>query len=86
MNGDPSTSVLAQLLNRARSSSENYNLLLSLFAIDRPLERSSVIAAPRSILLRRLSAGSTRLIPVDRIAAPNANAGRKRSFERRKYA
>ncbi len=34
MSVDRSASVLARLLNRSRSSGENYNLLLSRFAIE----------------------------------------------------
>lgn len=35
MSADRSASVLARLLNRSRSTGENYNLLLSRFAIER---------------------------------------------------
>lgn len=42
MSTDRSASVLARLLNRSRSTGENYNLLLSRFAIERLLYRLSV--------------------------------------------
>jgi hypothetical protein len=42
MSADRSASVLARLLNRSRSTGENYNLLLSRFAIERLLYRLSV--------------------------------------------
>lgn len=42
MTADRSASVLARLLNRSRSTGENYNLLLSRFAIERLLYRLSV--------------------------------------------
>ena len=41
MSADRSASVLARLLNRSRSTGENYNLLLSRFAIERRLHRLS---------------------------------------------
>jgi hypothetical protein len=41
MSPDRSASVLARLLNRSRSTGENYNLLLSRFAIERMLYRLS---------------------------------------------
>ena len=42
MSVDRSASVLARLLNRSRSTGENYNLLLPRFAIERLLNRLSV--------------------------------------------
>lgn len=42
MSADRSASVLARLLNRSRNTGENYNLLLSRFAIERLLYRLSV--------------------------------------------
>jgi hypothetical protein len=42
VSADRSASVLARLLNRARSTGENYNLLLSRFAIERLLYRLSI--------------------------------------------
>ena len=42
MSADRSASVLARLLNRSRSTGENYNLLLSRFAIERLLYRLSI--------------------------------------------
>ena len=42
MSADRSASVLARLLNLSRSTGENCNLLLSRFAIERPLYRLSV--------------------------------------------
>lgn len=42
MSADRSASVLARLLNRSRTTGENYNLLLSRFAIERLLYRLSV--------------------------------------------
>lgn len=42
MSADRSASVLARLLNRSRSTGENYNLLLSRFVIERLLYRLSV--------------------------------------------
>ena len=60
MSADRSASVLARLLNRSRSTGENYNLLLSRFAIERLLYRLSV--SPRTSELD----GSTR---VDAICA-----------------
>jgi hypothetical protein len=42
MSADRSASVLARLLNRSRRTGENYNLLLSRFAIERLLYRLSV--------------------------------------------
>ena len=42
MSADRSASVLARLLNRSRSTGENYNLMLSRFAIERLLYRRSV--------------------------------------------
>jgi len=44
MSADRSASVLARLLNRSRSTGENYNLLLSRFAIKRLLYRLSASA------------------------------------------
>lgn len=41
MSADRSASVLARLLNRSRSTGENYNLLLSRFVIERLLYRLS---------------------------------------------
>ena len=46
MSADRSASVLARLLNRSRSTGENYNLLLSRFAIERLLYRLSVSRMP----------------------------------------
>jgi hypothetical protein len=42
MSADRAASVLARLLNRSRSTGENYNLLLSRFVIQRLLFRLSV--------------------------------------------
>lgn len=42
MTADRAASVLARLLNRSRSTGENYNLLLSRFVIERLLFRLSV--------------------------------------------
>jgi hypothetical protein len=42
MSADRAASVLARLLNRSRSTGENYNLLLSRFVIERLLYRLSV--------------------------------------------
>ena len=42
MTADRAASVLASLLNRSRSTGENYNLLLSRFVIERLLFRLSV--------------------------------------------
>lgn len=48
MSADRSASVFAGLLNRSRWPGENYNLLLSRFAIERPPYRLSVSAHPGS--------------------------------------
>lgn len=47
-----SASVLARLLNRSRSTGENYNLLLSRFAIERLLYRLSVSPHANSFVLK----------------------------------
>ncbi len=52
MSADCSASVLARLLNRSRSTGENYNLLLSRFAIERLLYRLSVSPHAGSFVLK----------------------------------
>jgi len=52
MSADRSASVLARLLNRSRSTGENYNLLLSRFAIERLLYRLSVSQHAGSFVLK----------------------------------
>lgn len=52
MSADRSASVLARLLNRSRSTGENYNLLLSQFAIERLLYRLSVSPHAGSFVLK----------------------------------
>jgi len=52
MSADRSASVLARLLNRSRSTGENYNLLLSRFAIERLLYRLSVSPHANSFVLK----------------------------------
>lgn len=52
MSADRSASVLARLLNRSRSTGENYNLLLSRFAIERLLYRLSVSPHAGSFVLK----------------------------------
>lgn len=52
MSADRSASVLARLLNRSRSTGENYNLLLSRFAIERLLYRLSVYPHAGSFVLK----------------------------------
>jgi hypothetical protein len=52
MSADRSVSVLARLLNRSRSTGENFNLLLSRFAIERLLYRLSVSPHAGSSVLR----------------------------------
>jgi hypothetical protein len=52
MSADRSASVLARLLNRSRSTGENYNLLLSRFAIERLLYRLSVSPYAGSFVLK----------------------------------
>jgi hypothetical protein len=52
MSVDRSASVLARLLNRSRSTGENYNLLLSRFAIERLLYRLSVSPHAGSFVLK----------------------------------
>ena len=52
MSTDRSASVLARLLNRSRSTGENYNLLLSRFAIERLLYRLSVSPHAGSFVLK----------------------------------
>ena len=52
MSADRSASVLARLLNRSRSTGENYNLLLSRFAIERLLYRLSVSPHTGSFVLK----------------------------------
>lgn len=52
MSADRSASVLARLLNRSRSTGENYNLLLSRFAIERLLYRLSVSPHSGSFVLK----------------------------------
>lgn len=52
MSADRSASVLARLLNRSRSTGENYNLLLSRFVIERLLYRLSVSAHAGNFVLK----------------------------------
>ena len=52
MSADRSTSVLARLLNRSRSTGENYNLLLSRYVIERLLFRLSVSPHAGSFVLK----------------------------------
>jgi hypothetical protein len=52
MSADRSASVLARLLNRSRNTGENYNLLLSRFAIERLLYRLSVSPHAGSFVLK----------------------------------
>lgn len=52
MSAERSASVLARLLNRSRSTGENYNLLLSRFAIERLLYRLSVSPHAGSFVLK----------------------------------
>lgn len=52
MSADRPASVLARLLNRSRSTGENYNLLLSRFAIERLLYRISVSAHAGNFVLK----------------------------------
>ena len=52
MSADRSASVLARLLNRSRSTGENYNLLLSRFAIERLLYRLSVSPQASNFVLK----------------------------------
>jgi hypothetical protein len=52
MSADRSASVLTRLLNRSRSTGENYNLLLSRFAIERLLYRLSVSPHAGSFVLK----------------------------------
>ena len=52
MSADRSASVLARLLNLSRSTGENYNLLLSRFAIERLLYRLSVSPHAGSFVLK----------------------------------
>lgn len=52
MSADRSASVLARLLNRSRSTGENYNLLLSRLAIERLLYRLSVSPHAGSFVLK----------------------------------
>ncbi len=52
MSADRSASVLARLLNRSRGTGENYNLLLSRFAIERLLHRLSVSPHASSFVLK----------------------------------
>lgn len=52
MSADRSASVLARLLNRSRSTGENYNLLLSRFVIERLLYRLSVSPHAGSFVLK----------------------------------
>lgn len=52
MSADRSASVLARLLNRSRSTGENYNLLLSRFAIERLLYRLSVSPHASNFVLK----------------------------------
>jgi hypothetical protein len=52
MSADRAASVLARLLNRSRDTGENYNLLLSRFAIERLLFRLSVSPHARSFVLK----------------------------------
>lgn len=52
MSADRSASVLARLLNRSRSTGENYNLLLSRYVIERLLFRLSVSPHAGSFVLK----------------------------------
>lgn len=52
MSADRSASVLARLLNRSRSTGENYNLLLSRFVIERLLYRLSVSPHANGFVLK----------------------------------
>ena len=52
MSADRAASVLARLLNRSRSTGENYNLLLSRFAIERLLFRLSVSPHASTFVLK----------------------------------
>jgi hypothetical protein len=52
MSADRAASVLARLLNRSRSTGENYNLLLSRFVIERMLFRLSVSPHAGSFVLK----------------------------------
>ena len=52
MSADRAASVLARLLNRSRSTGENYNLLLSRFVIERLLFRLSVSQHAGSFVLK----------------------------------
>jgi hypothetical protein len=52
MSADRSASVLARLLNRSRRTGENYNLLLSRFAIERLLYRLSVSPQAGNFVLK----------------------------------
>lgn len=52
MSADRAASVLARLLNRSRSTGENYNLLLSRFVIERLLFRLSVSPHAGSFVLK----------------------------------
>jgi hypothetical protein len=52
VSADRSASVLARLLNRSRSTGENYNLLLSRFVIERLLYRLSVSPHAGSFVLK----------------------------------
>ena len=52
MSADRAASVLARLLNRSRSTGENYNLLLSRYVIERLLYRLSVSPHAGSFVLK----------------------------------
>jgi hypothetical protein len=52
MTADRATSVLARLLNRAKARSEDYNLVLNRFVLERLLFRLSVSAHANSFLLK----------------------------------
>lgn len=52
MKPDRSASVLARLLNRSRSTGENYNLLLSRFVIERLLYRLSISEHANNFVLK----------------------------------
>lgn len=52
MSADRAASVLARLLNRSRSTGENYNLLLSRFVIERLLYRLSVSPHANGFVLK----------------------------------
>ena len=56
MSADLAASALARLLNRSRSTGENYNLLLSRFVIERLLFRLSVSPHAGSFVLKGASA------------------------------